>query len=379
MIVVDPLGASGSSLAVILPVPRALLGQDSPVPEDDPVNQAADPSAVPPAASLPSLPASRVPEPQDRSVRSDPDDGPRLGTDAIDARSSDVQQRTAPRLIRRLIILLGLLLIGLVTGIWAIALFPSRPQVVTSASFLMGLDNEANLNEIFLIITPEGQSTEDIELSASASVGSSALPPSRTGGLVTLFFPEKVVIKKCPTSAICQNEPAKSLAEIGMRATLHKNSTGGYTTGDYSFVVSNAHFGFSSNGEFATAALPTVLGQGPATADQILFVSYRAHDAAAYNWSVPPFALTAGRVGWSEPLTVSPSSALTAVAQPSEITGINYAAEARDNRDTFISGILLGVAGAAAIAAAQEGLHLLFDDRDDGTPRKLRRIGAQSG
>jgi hypothetical protein len=345
------------------------------VPEDDPVNQAADPSPVARPESLPPPPAAGVPEPQDRSVRSDPDDGPRLGTDPVEARSSDVQQRTAPRLIRRLIILLGLLLIGLAAGIWAIALFPSRPQVVASASFLMDLDNEVNVNQIFLRITPEGQSAEDIELSATAA----SYSPSRAGSFITVAFPEKLTVKKCPPSAICRSRTAKpALSLIGMRVTLHKNPTGGYTTGYYNFVVSNAHFGFSSNGESAIAALPTVLGQGPATADETLFVTYQVQDAAAYDWSVPPFSLTAGEVGWSEPLTVSSSSALTAVAQPSEITGINYAAEARDNRDTFISGILLGVAGAAAIAAAQEGMHLLFDDRNDGAPRKLRRIGAQS-
>lgn len=360
-------------MTVILPAPRAPLRQDSPVPEDDPVNHAADPSAVAPSASLPPLPASLVPELHDRSVRSGAADQPRLGTDPVEAGSPGTQRRATPRLARRLVILLGLLLIGLATGIWAIALFPSRPQVVASASFIMALDNEANVNEIFLTITPEGQSTEVIDLSARA--GASSLPPSRAGGLITLAFPEKVVIKKCPASAICRSDPAKSLALIGMRVAFGKNGATKY----YNFVVGNAHFGFSSNGESAIADLPTVLGQGPATADETLIVTYRVQDAAAYDWSVPPFDVTAGIVGWSEPLTVSSSSALTAEAQPSEITGTNHAAEAQDNRDTFISGILLGIAGAAVIAAAQEGLHLLFDDRDDGTPGKLRRIGARSG
>jgi hypothetical protein len=340
------------------------------VPDDDPVNQAADPSAAPPTGSLPSLPASRVPEPQDRSVRSNADHEPGLGTDPADANSADVHQRAAPRLVRRLIILLGLLFIGLATGIWAIALFPSRPQVVAPASFIMALGNEANINDIFVTITPEGQSAEGIELRASAASPS----PSPTGGLITLAFPEKVVIKKCPVGALCRTEAAKPLSLIGIPATPGKNNA----TKNYNFIISNAHFGFSSNGESAVADLPTVLGQGPAPADESLFISYRVQDAATYDWSVPPFVETAGRVGWSEPLTVSSTSALSAEAQPSEITGINHTAEAQDNRDTFISGILLGIAGGAAIAAAQEGLHLLFDDRDDSRPRKLRRIRTQS-
>jgi hypothetical protein len=342
------------------------------VPEDDPVNEAPDPSAVARSESLPSLPASRGPEPQDRSVRSDTDDGPRLGTDAIDAGSSDIQRRAAPRLIRRLIILLGLLLIGLVTGIWAIALFPSRPQVVTPASFIMLLTNGTSMSSIFVTITPEGQSADDIELSASTDAASP--PLSQTGETIALAFPEKVVIRKCPAGAICRKETEKSVSIIGMPVIFDKNGV----TKNYNFVVSNVHLGFAGNGESAVADLPTVLGGGPAVTDEILYMRYQVQDAAAYDWSTPPLVVAAGRVAWSEPLTVFSSSAISAEAQPSEITGTNHAAEAQDNRDTFISGILLGVAGAAVIAAAQEGLHLLFDDRNDGTPRKLRRIGTHS-
>jgi hypothetical protein len=325
------------------------------VPEDDPVNQAPDPSAGPLSGSLPSPSASRVPE-------------PRSETDPVDADSSDVRQRTVPRLARRLIILLGLLVIGLATGIWAVALFPSRPQVVAPASFIMALANEANVNNIFLTIIPEGQSAEDIEVSASTDAVS-----SRPGGFITLDFPEKVAVKKCPTGAYCKSASGRLGFVMVIPIAFGKNSI----TKEYTLIVGNAHFGFSSNGESAIADSPTVLGEGPARAGEILFVTYQVQGAATYDWSVPPFIETAGRVGWSEPLTVSSSSALSPEAQPSEVTGTNQAAEAQDTRDTFISGILLGVAGAAAIAAAQEGLHLLFDDRDDKRPRKLRRIRVQ--
>jgi hypothetical protein len=334
-----------SSLTVILPVPRVFLRQDSHVPEDVPVSRAADPSAAPPSGSLPSPPASRVP---------------------------DVRQRAAPRLVRRLIIILGLLLIGLATGIWAIALFPSRPQVVTPASFIVLLANGTSINNIFVTITPEGPSAEGVELSASIDPGSR--PLSRTGGVISLVFPEKVVIKKCPTGAICYSKPGESVFVIGIPITLGQSGA----TRNYNFVVSNVHFGFSSNGESAVADLPTVLGGGRASTGEVLFITYQVQGAAGYDWSIPPLLVAAGRVGWSEPLTVPSSSTLYPEAQPSEVTGINHAAEAQDSQDTFISGILLGVAGAAVIAGAQEGLHLLFDDRDDSTPRQLRRIRTQS-
>jgi len=221
-------------------------------------------------------------------------------------------------------------------------------------------------------ITPEGQSTEGIELSARTD----ASPPPLSGneGFISLVFPEKVVVKKRPVGGIFRSNAAKSVFLIGMSVTFGKNGV----TKSYNFVVSHVHFGFSSNGESAIADLPTVEGAGPASAAEILVITYRVQDATSYDWSIPPFVAVAGRVGWSEPLTVSSRSILSGEAQPSEVTGINHAAEAQDNQDTFISGILLGIAGAAAIAAAQEGLHLLFDDRDDNRPRKLRRIRTQS-
>jgi hypothetical protein len=332
------------------------------VPDDD----------APLAGSLPPLPAALVPEPQDRPVRSNADHEPRLGTDPVAARPPDVQQQAAPRLARRLIILLGLLLIGLATGIWAIALFPSRPQVVTPASFIVLLGNGKNVNDFFVTIAPEGQSAEDVKLSASTD----ASPPPLSGdeGFISLVFPEKVVVKKHPVGAIFRSNAAKSVFIIGMPIAFDEKGV----TKSYNFVVSHVHFGFSSNGESAVADLPTVQGAGPASTAEILAISYRVQDSPAYDWSTPPFVVAPDSVGWSEPLTVSSRSTLSGEAQPSEITGINHAAEAQDTRDTFISGILLGIAGAAAIAAAQEGLHLVFDDRDDNRPRKLRRIRTQA-
>ena len=72
---------------------------------------------------------------------------------------------------------------------------------------------------------------------------------------------------------------------------------------------------------------------------------------------------------WTEPLNSSFSA-----GQPVEITGTNHLAQAQDERNTFISGILLGVAGAAAMAVLQEGLHMLFDARDDNKPRSLQGV-----
>jgi hypothetical protein len=330
--------------------------------EDDLAPQAADQKP-----SQPLQPAQHLPQPEQHPPRSDTGSGSTSVTEFTGAGPSHPRQRGVPRLVLRLVILLGLLSIGLVTGIWAIVLFPSRSQVVTPGSFIMLVFNQTGVSSVSIEISPEGGSAERVELSADSE--NRPRSSSRAKAVVALIFLENVSVKKCPAGAFCSIEKFH-LRGIGIPISADPNSTKNYT-----FVISNAHLGFSSNGESAVADLPTVYGEGQAGADAgILAVSYKIQDASSYDWSVPPLGIVAGYVGWTESLSLSSSTAAPSTeVQPSEITGTNHAAEAQDSRDTFISGVLLGVAGGAVIAATQEGLHLLVDDRNGSKRRKPRR------
>jgi hypothetical protein len=68
-------------------------------------------------------------------------------------------------------------------------------------------------------------------------------------------------------------------------------------------------------------------------------------------------------VTWGE--TVNPNigqsaQQLSGEAQPVELTGTNQVAQATDNKDILLSGVLFGIAGAAALGAVVEFLHLIF-------------------
>jgi hypothetical protein len=64
-------------------------------------------------------------------------------------------------------------------------------------------------------------------------------------------------------------------------------------------------------------------------------------------------------VTWTE-TTGSPPFGQGNPVQPVEVTGTNHVAQLSDNQSIFYSGILFGIAGAAAVAALVEFLHLIL-------------------
>jgi hypothetical protein len=125
--------------------------------------------------------------------------------------------------------------------------------------------------------------------------------------------------------------------------------------------VKDRRISATSNGEPAIAELPAVLGGGTSgTSPPEVIATYYIPNANTYDWSPPPVSVDRYSVTVPEQLSTTYS------AEAVEVTGTSHQAQTQDNRNTFIAGILLGVAGAAAIAAVQEGLHMVFDNRDDG-------------
>jgi hypothetical protein len=91
--------------------------------------------------------------------------------------------------------------------------------------------------------------------------------------------------------------------------------------------------------------------------------SYYIPHANAYDWSLPPLSVDSNEGTWGEtinPDTGQPAQQLIGEVQALEVTGANRVAQANDNQNTFISGLLFGLAGAAAVVALQEFLHLVF-------------------
>jgi hypothetical protein len=201
-----------------------------------------------------------------------------------------------------------------------------------------------------------------VKLSVSADAASPTTP-GRNDGYVDIVFLGRISVS-CPHEVKCSPSPDGDLTEIAVPINIQENGDSIAET----VTIHDLRFGAASNGVSAIAQFPTVLlGKNTAGTAPTLDISYSLRDADNYDWSVPPAEYLEGNsyVDWTEQL----GGGSVSEVQPMVITGTNEGAQARDDRNTFISGVLLGVAGSAAIAFAQEGLHMLFDNRDDNRPR----------
>jgi hypothetical protein len=128
----------------------------------------------------------------------------------------------------------------------------------------------------------------------------------------------------------------------------------------FSFDVTDPTFGFQVNGVQASVALPGVSIGGGGSSN--LLATYQMPHPGRYDWSsFPPDSIHPRQgISWYEP-----SAGQTL---PSRIAvGIDHAEQSADDRNTFIAGALIGLAGAALIAAIQEALHAPFPRRHKGT------------
>jgi hypothetical protein len=118
------------------------------------------------------------------------------------------------------------------------------------------------------------------------------------------------------------------------------------------FLVKARHFNINVNGVAAAASIPEITYKGPNKVGAVLFASYSIPSAYSYDWSssFPSANTYIGKATFQERLQPGDNIATAAF-------GINHAAQSSDNTKIFIAGILLGLAGAAIIAAFQEARH----------------------
>jgi hypothetical protein len=129
---------------------------------------------------------------------------------------------------------------------------------------------------------------------------------------------------------------------------LHINSSG---IAELSFDNAGPPISYVSDGLQADIALPGVEYNGPGP-DPFFNTAVKVPLAARYDWSsYPPRQLAPnGLMTWTEVVVGGHLDSRTAI-------GTDHAAQSADTTNTFIAGALIGLAGAALIAAIQEALH----------------------
>ncbi|HTT54474.1 MAG TPA: hypothetical protein VMH35_24035 [Streptosporangiaceae bacterium] len=270
--------------------------------------------------------ATRTPEP-DRRVA-----GPQDISQPIAAADK------RPRLKKTLAPLI-LAVFGLAQFVAAFILYPSTPEGSTPDFAQVFINTNASLGIIqYEVAEHAGIAKVTISLEPFGK-----LPHSATVGLV--FTP--------PVGTTFVDCPRSDCSDGSWDTGLNLSSDRQFATAE--FKVKARSFGVSHNGLTAAAAIPEIdlTSSNSNPAPVTMYATYHFSAASSYDWSsYPTWAVSKSTAVWMENV---PNNGDTAGR---EVAGTNENAQTGNENRTFAAGALLGLAGAAILAAAIEALHV---------------------
>jgi hypothetical protein len=251
-----------------------------------------------------------------------------------------------------------LAVIGVALFILGIGLYHTESEVPPPQYSTLGLITTFPVNDVIYAVGQESPSIDVVTVEVDLP-GGAALPSAKTGTAHLLMtLPSGITFKTCPKAV--PNTPPYSTPVCLERQNIYtwvqplafkmiQSPFEPVGTAFASFLVETHSFGETFDGRTASVAIPAVNYQGPGTF--VLETKYDLPSASSYNWSsFPTQFATDTYAQWNEPVTGSVVSGRVAV-------GTNYAAQAKDDSETFFAGALIGLAGAALLFAVQEALH----------------------
>jgi hypothetical protein len=285
--------------------------------------------------------------------------------------------------VRRLITIAVILVIGVVAYEWARHLLPNERVINSYSSYTINIQEGgsagASPEESFTFGQRPG-GTISISWKYQPEFGSTGSGSDQTLEVVNSldFFGHHIKLIHCPQPDECSTLNGPSGREIV--TTFESSSLLGQTE---TAVLKDPSLGFAYNSETAIAEMPYVsvesqpvassTGSGTGSGAKSSIIAndipvsvdfdYDLPGASAYDWSLPPLSVSSNQVMWGETVNPDigpPAQRLTGDAQAVELTGSDHTAQATDNNHIFVSGVLFGIAGAAALTVVLEFLHLIF-------------------
>jgi hypothetical protein len=291
--------------------------------------------------------------------------------------SSDARQKNQTK--PRLAIVAAILVIGAVAFVWARNILPKEPPVNSYATYQVTIKEGGSPGgrpvESFNF---ERQSNGTIKINWTYSPGFTSTGSGSGDQILdvdtslALVGPD-IKVLQCPDPRGCRptinNQSANETVLDFASSSLFKQTE--------TAIVRDPSLGFTYNNESALAEMPYVsvvsfptassTGKGQRSSivanDIPVSLNFGYDIPHGYDWSLPPISAGSGAVTWEEtvdPNIGQPAQQLAGQAQAVELTGSNPVAQANDNQAIFVSGVLFGVAGAAALSAVIEFLHLIF-------------------
>ena len=269
---------------------------------------------------------------------------------------------------KRPYISITLAIIGLAILPLAFWLLPSGDQPPTPSAPVVSIGTNVPITDMLYQVVRRGPSSHLLSVILQTS---SAVTSKVNSANVEIFLPRSWEFGPCVGSkSACVGRPAAGVAKgrvpyPGTVRVWHIGFPYGTTEAALLIFIKGRDFGYTSNSVTENVAMPQIQFSDPVNLR--LGVVYKGLPSLVnYDWSsFPPTTLTGTYAGWFELIINGNAQARMAI-------GIDHGARNRENRDTFLAGALVGIAGSALIGAVQEAIHLWADASNTPADRRLR-------
>ena len=251
---------------------------------------------------------------------------------------------------KKIVTPLVLAVLGLAMLAIAFAVYPKTPEAPTPGYSELIITSAVPINYVqydaYQVAADKAKISVSVVLPASVRA---RLPTGAT--TVQVWLPIGDAFTRCPPPA-CKVIPQGSQISSYWKEPLTFTSAGGSAqAATTDFMVKAPDFGSTFNGIDASAAIPEVRNLGPANPEPVLIAGYAIKSAGSYDWSsFQPEDTTSHSAVWQEDIPRGDTASRVAV-------GVNHGGQSRGETLSLVAGTLLGLAGAAILAAIQEALH----------------------
>lgn len=247
---------------------------------------------------------------------------------------------------------LALAVIGLVflAGGLSMYLYAAPGDLAAPPFTTIQLKSTFSIGEILYDVSKPASSITKITIFVQLPTGQLHTPAKAPTADLWLEVPPGTTFQTCPPDS-CRLDPnEKEYTWLQPLDFKYEDTDSKSAEAIATFSVKAHSLGYAADYINAAAAIPRVVFSGPGADGSTFYTQYNVTSGAPYDWSTfQPQLANASEVLWSEPLT--------SAAEGTVAVGANQANEAKENYETLFAGALIGLAGGALLAAAQEWLH----------------------
>jgi hypothetical protein len=258
--------------------------------------------------------------------------------------------------------------LGVVLGLVALLLVPTRATLRSPIQTSIALTTSAPVNHVALLIVPPRDQSPYYSLTADVDVTPVTEPQDWSAQLILNFGKPVHVISCPPEPTSCGSDLIQFVFTLShayryssiweMRESVRLNTASNLMIAGNGENVTGDLPGFS-----AAQPTPSIVTTWP---NPDVTIDFEYPNAASYDWSggtVPP-TVSDDSVEWD----ISPYPTTLGM----EVSAVNPDAQTSDAIKTFLAGALVGIAGAALIGGLTELLHVHPQVRTTGWLRRRR-------